>query len=237
MQKLQYYCLLIFTIFSFSKLNAQLAEQSSKTNLLKIQTEDYQIMFSELGDGKQNLSWEAGEKLFGMGGGLEEILQKLWSEYEWQVAEQWMDTKYYLRINYTTDQKSKQEVNQIFLQKLPEVIGANLERSRIKKDAICLHWSLSDEEALNKAQDRTVINQIMKRTNELKINSVLLQDLTRLISSNTGFEIKMEGLMPSSSRYDFIFNVEDEKSLLSDLVDYGFKADQCEVEKTQISLY
>lgn len=236
MKNIKFYSILILTICSFNRITAQTVEDATKESILDLQTKEYHIMLSKYNDGKQNLSWEEGEKLFGMGGSLQEILEKLLDEYEWKVDDKWLEDNYYLRINYKVDGISKQAVNQIFLRQFPEAIGANIEKSKIQKKAICMDFGSSDD-GLVKAKDKNAMNKIMKRGNDLKIHSVKLKDLERLLSLNSDYLIKMEEINPSSNRYDFNFNTKNEKELKADLSGYGFMVEDCEVEKILISIY
>jgi hypothetical protein len=236
MKNIKYFFVSILMIFSFNILNAQEAKDADKTKVIDLQTSDYEIIFTRYGDGKQNLSWEEGKKLFGMGGNLQVILEKLFSEYEWDVGDEFLNDNYYLRIYYKSENINKEEVNQIFLRQLPEAFGANIEKSKIQKNAICLGLG-SSEDALVKAKDRNATNKISRRGDDLKIHSVKLQDLERLLKLNTGYLIKMEEIHTSSNRYDFDFNIKNEKKLMADLASYGFNVENCNVEKVQLRLY
>ncbi|HET8858840.1 hypothetical protein [Marivirga sp.] len=234
MKNIKFYFAVLFMICSIHYLNAQ--GGASKSKVIDVQTTEYDILLSQYVDGKQNLSWEEGEKLFGMGGNLQEILEKLFDEYEWKVDDKWLKENYHLRINYKAEGVSKSTVNQIFLRQLPDAIGANIEKSKIQKKAICVDLE-SSEEDLVKAKDRNAMNKIMRRGNDLKIHSVKLQDLERLLNLNANYLIKMDEVNPSSNRYDFEFNIENEKQLKASLSSYGLDVNDCEVEKTQVLLY
>ncbi len=238
MKNIKYYFVFILISFSFNHINAQMAEGASKESIINLQTDEYEILLSKYGDGKQNLGWEEGEKLFGMGGSLQEILEKLFDEFEWKVDKKWLSDNYHLRINYNSDSQSKQKINQIFLQQLANALGANVEKSKIKKATICIDWASSKGDgALQKAQDRNVMNQIMKRGNELQINSVKLHDLERLVNLNSAYNLMIENAGHSSNRFDFSFDIKTKNSFIKDLEGYGFQVNECEVDKIQVSLY
>lgn len=236
MKNIKYYFVSILMIYSFSNLNAQEAKDANKSKVIDLQTADYEIIFSRYEDGKQNLSWEEGEKLFGMGGNLEAILEKLFPEYEWNVGKEFLSENYYLRIYYKSDTKSKQEVNQIFLRQLPNALGASMEKSKIQKQAICLQLG-SSENAFVKAKDRNAMNKISRSGDDLKIHSVKLQDLKRLLMLNSDYLIKYEDAEISSDRYDFNFNIKNKKTLEDNLNSYGFEVSDCEIEKVLFRLY
>jgi hypothetical protein len=238
MKNIKYYYVLILISCNFSLAKAQMAAEANKTSVLNLQTDQYEIALSKYGDGKQNLSWEEGGKLFGMGGSLQDILEKLFDEFDWKVDKKWLRDNYYLRINYNSDSLSKQEVNKIFLQQLANTLSANVEKSKIKKVAICIDWASSKGNvALQKAQDRNSVNQIIKRNNELQINSVKLGDLDRLVNLNSAYNLIIENEVHSSYRFDFSFDIKTKDSFIKDLEGYGFQVNECEVEKIQVSLY
>jgi hypothetical protein len=196
---------------------------------------DIKSYFHNMATESKTLAGKKGKSSLEWVGSLKAILEKLLSDYEWNVDNKWMGNNYYLRINYNSQTLSKGEINQIFIEQLPSAIGANIEKSKVKKEALCLSLESSNM-SLKEAVDRVAMNKIMRQGNDLKIHSVKLTDLAGLVTLNSSYILRMENLPLESNRFDFNLNIRSKAQLIRDLETYGFIVEECFVEKELVKL-